>query len=121
MIIDSHSVYTGELVSFLQELSFEDIYTAETGEQGLEFVKSGKPNLILLSAVLPDLDGLEICRIVGTLTDQSARIIVQIGLCTEDEMVNQFKACGADVVLLRKEKDLEPLHEAIDRLLFNEI
>lgn len=38
------------------------IETAENGREGLEKAKDFKPDLILLDVMMPDLDGIEVCR-----------------------------------------------------------
>ncbi len=40
------------------------VITSMDGEEGLELIRSEKPDLILLDIMLPGLDGLSICRIV---------------------------------------------------------
>ena len=36
--------------------------TAATGRQGLDAVRAGEFDLVLLDVMLPDLDGFEVCR-----------------------------------------------------------
>lgn len=38
------------------------VATRGTGEKALEFLRQGKPDLLLLDVMLPDQDGLDICR-----------------------------------------------------------
>ncbi|MFC2061150.1 response regulator [Elusimicrobiota bacterium] len=40
------------------------LLVAERGEEGLEMVYSKNPDLILLDLMLPDLDGMDICRML---------------------------------------------------------
>ena len=43
-----------------------DVTIAETGAKGLSLVKSGNFDAVLLDLMLPDIDGLEVCRIIRT-------------------------------------------------------
>ncbi|MFA5974557.1 MAG: response regulator transcription factor [Elusimicrobiota bacterium] len=55
------------LRKMLKEALPESIFTteiAETGHQGLELVVKRKPDLVLLDWSLPDLNGLEVCRLI---------------------------------------------------------
>jgi len=41
-----------------------DTLTAVDGAQALEIARSGKPDLIILDILLPQMNGLEVCRIL---------------------------------------------------------
>ncbi|NND35237.1 MAG: response regulator transcription factor [Saprospiraceae bacterium] len=38
------------------------VQTAENGKQGLQVARSFRPDIILLDVMMPDLDGIELCR-----------------------------------------------------------
>ncbi len=61
------------------------------------------------------MSSAEVCRIIREKSRQ-ALIIVQVGLFTEPEHIQLFHQCGADIVIDRKEKDLQPLQAAIENL-----
>ena len=117
LIIDGHPVYAQKTEGFLRGLTFQNIQIAATGKEALESVRRRKPGLVILSSMLQDMESLEVCRAVHELMGASSRIIVQVGLFTTADMVSQFNDRGADVVLMRKEKDLAPLQSAIESLL----
>lgn len=119
LIIDGHSVYVNRTVGFLHGLTFKNIKIAATGKQGIDEVRANEPNLIILSAALPDMDGLEVCKTIHEITRGSIKIIVQMGLFTESSIISKFTDYGADAVLMRKERDLKPLQSAIEELLFS--
>jgi len=121
LIIDGHPVYVNKTIGFLQGLTFKDIQLAKTGKQGIDEVRFKKPDLVILSSMLQDMDSLEVCKVIHELTNGSTKIIVQIGLFTEVDTISKFKDYGADAVLMRKEKDLQPLQKAIEELLLNKV
>ena len=54
-----------ELLDFLKETLINAGYSvsgAETGRKALELIKSTKPDIVLLDLMLPDIDGLEVCK-----------------------------------------------------------
>jgi two-component system phosphate regulon response regulator PhoB len=52
-----------ELVTYnLKQAGFE-VVTARDGEEGLSKARAMRPNLILLDVMLPQLDGMELCKI----------------------------------------------------------
>lgn len=51
-----------ELLKINLEYSGYDTYTYETGKGVLEVIEKIKPDLILLDLMLPEIDGIEICK-----------------------------------------------------------
>lgn len=39
-----------------------EVHVAPTGSQGLELAKSLRPDLVVLDLILPDIDGIDVCR-----------------------------------------------------------
>ncbi len=60
LIIDDSIEHIKILISLLGDLY--EIYFAKSGEQGLEFLSSVNPDLILLDIVMAHMDGFEVCR-----------------------------------------------------------
>ena len=52
---------TLELLRTLLESEGYAIETAADGESALERVRAGRPDLILLDVMMPEMDGLEVC------------------------------------------------------------
>ncbi|VAW13204.1 hypothetical protein MNBD_BACTEROID05-337 [hydrothermal vent metagenome] len=119
LIIDSHPVYMDKMIGFLRGLTFKDIYSASTGGRGIELVRVENPKLIIMSASLPDMDSLEVCKVIQKQTYGSVKIIVQTGLFVPEESIEQFKKYGANAVLPRKEKDLTLLQNTIEKLFLS--
>ncbi|KAB2349076.1 response regulator transcription factor [Actinomadura rudentiformis] len=61
------------LCEVLQKSGFE-VWEAATGQRGLDRVDEVEPDLITLDLTLPDLDGIEVCRRLRTMT--TAYIVV---------------------------------------------
>ncbi len=116
LILDAHPVYILKTEGFLRGLTYNNITLARTAKEGLEKTGLLQPDLIIMSAMLPDMDAHEVCQKLKQQCN-SSKIIVQIGLYTEQKDIEQFKQEGANAVLERKEKDLIPLEEAVAALL----
>ncbi len=119
LIIDGHPVYYQKTVGFLKGLTLKDITTASSGQEGLKKVDMLRPDLIMMSAMLPDFDGVDICREIRAIKDYTPKIIVQIGVFYEEKDIDDLYQSGANKVVLRKEKDFLSLEKAIDELLFS--
>ncbi len=53
-----------KLLQYNLEKEGYSVFTAETGEAGLEIAQAKKPDLIILDLMLPKMDGLEVCRLL---------------------------------------------------------
>jgi len=49
-------------IAVLETLPDLKIFTAIKGKEGLELIKSGNPDIIILDIQLPDINGTEICK-----------------------------------------------------------
>lgn len=70
-----------------------DVLAATGGQQGLERLEAGRPDIVLLDVNLPELDGFEVCRRIR-LSSQ-APIIMLTARSEEEDVVRGFRL-GAD-------------------------
>ncbi len=61
LIIDDHGALRYVLSFDLQKKGYKTL-TAGSGEKGIEIATADKPDLILLDAMMPGIDGFETCR-----------------------------------------------------------
>lgn len=89
-----------------------DVLTAATGEQALRMAASQQPNLILLDVMLPDMDGLTVCKRLRA-TPATSHIPV-ILLTAYDPAVGRVEAlmAGANDYITKP----IILHDLLDRL-----
>lgn len=67
--------------------------TAENGEQALEMIEQTPPDLVLLDAVMPGLDGFEVChRLRTTSLGRDLPVIMVTGLDDSESMQRAFEA-----------------------------
>jgi DNA-binding response OmpR family regulator len=59
---------------------------AGDGQQGLSFLSHTTPDLVILDLMLPDIDGLEVCRRIRALPDAAARVPVLMLTAKGDPM-----------------------------------
>lgn len=75
MLIDDDARVSEPLVRVLESEGFTTIH-ASTGADGLNIIKGGGADLVLLDLVLPDVDGLEVCREIRSTGSQLPIIIL---------------------------------------------
>jgi DNA-binding response OmpR family regulator len=90
-------------------LGFEDfaIMTASDGPTGLELAESMKPDIVLLDVGLPELDGLEVCRLLRKRSPNT-RVVMLTGRSTAEDELHGV-AAGADAYLRKPFSPLELL------------
>jgi excisionase family DNA binding protein len=79
-------------------------------------IKEFRPDLVVLDVMLPDINGIEVCRLVrGDKTMDDVRIICISGM-VEPERIQQLKDSGANE-FLKKPFDVDALVERVCQLL----
>ena len=63
LIVDDEPNILGTLVPLVRARGYE-VFSAMTGRAALESLERDKPDLIVLDLGLPDIDGVEVCRLV---------------------------------------------------------
>lgn len=61
LVVDDEQAVLDLLVYNLSKAHY-DVLTADNGRQALELARNGEPDLILLDLMLPEIDGLDVCR-----------------------------------------------------------
>ncbi len=68
LIVDDEVHIKMLLEQTLEELEDEfdvELFTASDGEEGLEFIRTERPDLVFLDIMMPKMNGYEVCRIVN--------------------------------------------------------
>ncbi len=61
LIIEDEEKILDMIKKYLEQEMFK-VYTAENGDKGMELWKSETPDLIILDLMLPEINGLDLCR-----------------------------------------------------------
>lgn len=80
---------------YLEKEGFRTV-TAMTGSEGLKQVKAEKPDLIVLDLMLPELDGLEVCKRVRSSSDTAMLPIIMLTAKAEESDTIIGLELGAD-------------------------
>jgi two-component system alkaline phosphatase synthesis response regulator PhoP len=68
LVVDDEERLRELLQGYLTQAGFRVLQAAD-GPQALELVRAHNPDLLVLDLMLPDLDGLEVCRQLRTFSD----------------------------------------------------
>jgi len=98
LIIDDSITNLGVVFEYLDKLGFE-LMVAQDGESGLQKAQIEQPDIILLDAVMPHLDGFEVCQ---TLKKQEITrnipVIFMTALTSVEDTVKGFEVGAVDYV-----------------------
>ena len=91
-----------DIVDFLQyniEKEGYLVYTAENGKKAVEMARLAMPTMILMDVMMPEMDGIEACRIIRNDPLIHEPIIVFLTSRSEDySQIAAFDACGDDYI-----------------------
>jgi DNA-binding response OmpR family regulator len=68
LVVDDEAPILDLVRGYLEREGFE-VATAADGPAGLEAVRVGSPDVVILDVMLPGLDGIEVCRQLRTFSD----------------------------------------------------
>lgn len=126
-----------QLVKYNMEKEGYQVLEAADGLQGLKLAKSEKPDLLLLDLMLPQMDGLEVCRnlkgnpasaalpiIMLTAKSEEIDKVIGLELGADDYMTKPFSPreliARVKAVLRRSQKEANlPGELVVGRLRFN--
>lgn len=85
-----------EFLSYNLEKEGYEVYTASNGNEGLEAAKKHNPDLVILDVMMPEMDGIEACKEIRSLSDTQNTLIAFLTARGEDySQIAGFEA-GAD-------------------------
>lgn len=96
LVVDDSPESLGMLNVALNTQGFTAL-VALNGQQALSIVEKVKPDVVLLDAVMPEMDGFETCKRLKKILPNTP-IIFMTGLIEIDDVVKGFNAGGIDYV-----------------------
>lgn len=106
LIVDDSKFNLKILTDILKNQAY-NIFSVENGEKALDFVKRKKPDLILLDVLMPDIDGIEVCKMLkSNQNSKEIPIIFISGLNKTKDIVKGFKAGAVDYIVKPFQKEV---------------
>lgn len=116
LIVDDDLRNIRILTEMLEDLFQLD--TADSGASALNKVNTFQPDLVLLDYMMPDIDGLEICRSIrnNTQVSRDLKLIIVSGRASNVD-INEGLSAGANAYLTKPFNEntlMNTLREALD-------
>ena len=114
-ICDDHTIFRNGVISSLKPYNNIDIVIkAENGNDLLYHLKTIKPNVVLLDINMPDLDGLEVCKLIKN--NYPSVHVIALSLHEQVYYITGMFKAGAGSYLL-KNVDPAEIVNAIQRVV----
>lgn len=94
-----------------------EVVTAETGQEGIEKMRSEKPTLVLLDIIMPEMDGYEVLRRVRKDDKLKDQLIVIFSNLGQEEEITKGIQMGADDYLIKSNLTPSELSQKIEAVL----
>lgn len=88
-------------VEFLMQREGFEVELARDGEQALEMIRSGRPDLVVLDIMMPKLNGFEVCEAVRADETLAGTRIVMLTAKGREAEIEKGKALGADAYIVK--------------------
>ncbi len=108
LIVENDKISRIQLCSMMKKEGYK-VVEASNGEEGLAAVNSYHPNIILLDALMPVMDGFAFCTELQTYPGRSNIPILMITCLEDEESVNRAFEVGATDYITK------PIHWAVLR------
>ncbi len=114
IIVDDHPLFRIGLGYALKSLGFDVIAEASDGLEGVRRVTELKPDAVLLDAKMPQMDGLEACRLMMNALPNTR--IIMLTTFSEPALVQAARDAGA-AGFVSKETEAERLSVLLGKML----
>ncbi len=115
LIVDDDRTIRLALKNIFTEQNFL-IFEARNGQQAISFCKQDSPDLILMDAIMPEVDGFDACKNIRALPNFSETPILMITSLDDDNAINKAFSSGA-TDFITKPLNFTVLKERVSRLL----
>ena len=118
LIVDDSDFNRKNMVEILTYEGFNVIGQASSAEEAIQIVHSGKPNLIFIDIVMPEISGFELTKHIQDKGAREKFIIMMSSLNIESIVIESISNGATDFLLKPFERDeLIKAVEKVERLV----
>jgi CheY-like chemotaxis protein len=99
VVDDSPSIR--ETISFILEMEGYQVRSAVNGAEGLELLRDVRPKAVLLDAMMPEMDGFEVCRRVRQDPELSDLVVIMLTAMGQKVDEERAREAGVDHFLTK--------------------
>lgn len=94
VVDDEHDIL--ELIAYNLRKEGYEVDTVQSGQKALEIMRGNPPDAVILDLLLPDIDGVEVCRRIRQNSRYSQIPVLMLTARTEDSDIVSGLEVGAD-------------------------
>jgi diguanylate cyclase (GGDEF)-like protein len=101
LVVEDSKVTMKALSNYLKRMGVENLLTAVNGQEAIDIFRLHRPDIVLLDAILPDIDGFDIAKKFRSMEkgDEWAAIIFLTSMDKDEDMARGIEAGGDDYLL----------------------
>ena len=101
LVVEDSKVTLKALCNYLEKMGIREPLTAENGKAALEIFRNDRPDIILLDALLPDIDGFDVAREMRALEQgqEWSAIIFLTSMSKDEDLARGIEAGGDDYLM----------------------
>lgn len=101
MLVEDSKVTMKALCNYLGRMGISNPLTAVTGHDAIEIFRKNRPDIILLDALLPDIDGFDIAKQLRDMEkeDEWTAIIFLTSMAKDEDLAHGIEAGGDDYLM----------------------
>ncbi len=101
LVVEDSKVTLKVLCNFLERMEIREPLKAETGAAAIELYRKERPDIILLDAQLPDIDGFDIAKQIreAEKNDDWTAIIFLTSMTKDEDLARGIEAGGDDYLM----------------------
>ncbi len=112
ILIVDHNALMLDVMTYILISNGYEVISISNGNEVFSHVKTDHPDLIILDALLPGIDGIEMCQLLKlNKTTQNLPVIICSG---DDEIDQSLTQTGAPDDVLHKPFDIHSLIEKVE-------
>ena len=101
MVVEDSKVTLKALTNYLEGMGIRTILTAVDGQTAIEIFRKTRPDIVLLDALLPDIDGFDIAKQLRAMEkgDEWAAIIFLTSMSNDEDLAHGIEVGGDDYLM----------------------
>ena len=114
LVIDDEDILRESIVSFLEDRDYK-VLQAENGKVGIELFKTNKPDIVITDLRMPEIDGLEVLKVINNISPDVPLIVIS-GTGRIEDSVEALRS-GAWDYILKPVLDMTIISHSVNRSL----